>query len=180
MGVNAASFASNKSGFKKNGRSAVVLFLPINLSSLISHLCVSFSENVFLWAYLSLVLPASSAAIMCSNVCSSRTISSLISTSTHMQSLNGDGRHVFVQGDIGDSALVNGIVAKHQPRAIVSFAVEKYVDRSSIEEVIAWISWSQVVPVISGHTLALNCLVRVIKWSFSTIFPIATPKHCAV
>jgi hypothetical protein len=48
MGVNAASFASNKSGFKKNGRSAVVLFLPINLSSVISHLCVSFSEDVFL------------------------------------------------------------------------------------------------------------------------------------
>ena len=54
-----------------------------------------------------------------------------------MQSLNGDGRHVFVMGDTGDSALVNGIVAKHQPRAIVSFALEKHVDRSSIEEVIA-------------------------------------------
>ena len=46
-----------------------------------------------------------------------------------MQSLNGDGQHVFVQGDIGDSALVNGIFTKHQPRAIVSFATERYVNR---------------------------------------------------
>ena len=48
MGVNAAFFASNKSDFKKNSRSAVVLFVPINFSSVISHLCVSFSEDVFL------------------------------------------------------------------------------------------------------------------------------------
>ena len=49
----------------------------------------------------------------------------------NLQSLNGDHRHVFVQGDIGDSALVNGLLAKHQPRAIINFAAESHVDRSS-------------------------------------------------
>jgi dTDP-D-glucose 4,6-dehydratase len=48
----------------------------------------------------------------------------------NLQSLNGDRRHVFVQGDIGDSALVNGLLAKHQPCAIVNFAAESHVDRS--------------------------------------------------
>ena len=48
----------------------------------------------------------------------------------NLQSLNGDRRHVFVQGDIGDSALVNGLLAKHQPRAIINFAAESHVDRS--------------------------------------------------
>lgn len=48
----------------------------------------------------------------------------------NLQSLNGDRRHVFVQGDIGDSALVTSLLAKHQPRAIVNFAAESHVDRS--------------------------------------------------
>ena len=48
----------------------------------------------------------------------------------NLQSLNGDRRHVFVQGDIGASALVTGLLAKHQPRAIVNFAAESHVDRS--------------------------------------------------
>ncbi|KAF0100448.1 MAG: rmlB [bacterium] len=48
----------------------------------------------------------------------------------NLQSLNGDPRHVFVQGDIGDSALVADLLAKHQPRAIVNFAAESHVDRS--------------------------------------------------
>ena len=48
----------------------------------------------------------------------------------NLQSLNGDQRHIFVQGDIGDSALVADLLAKHQPRAIVNFAAESHVDRS--------------------------------------------------
>jgi dTDP-glucose 4,6-dehydratase len=48
----------------------------------------------------------------------------------NLQSLNGDPRHVFVQGDIGDSALVANLLAKHQPRAIINFAAESHVDRS--------------------------------------------------
>ncbi len=45
-------------------------------------------------------------------------------------SLAGDARHVFVQGDIGDAALVEGLLARHAPRAIVNFAAESHVDRS--------------------------------------------------
>ena len=45
-------------------------------------------------------------------------------------SLKGDPRHIFVQGDIGDSALVDRLLAEHKPRAIVNFAAESHVDRS--------------------------------------------------
>ena len=48
----------------------------------------------------------------------------------NLQSLNGDRRHVFVQGDIGDAALVTSLLAEHQPRAIINFAAESHVDRS--------------------------------------------------
>ncbi|HQC85371.1 MAG TPA: dTDP-glucose 4,6-dehydratase [Rhodoferax sp.] len=48
----------------------------------------------------------------------------------NLASLDGDARHIFVRGDIGDSALVSGLLAQHQPRAIVNFAAESHVDRS--------------------------------------------------
>ena len=48
----------------------------------------------------------------------------------NLQSLNGDHRHVFVQGDIGDSALVAKLLVQNQPRAIINFAAESHVDRS--------------------------------------------------
>jgi dTDP-glucose 4,6-dehydratase len=48
----------------------------------------------------------------------------------NLASLQGDPRHVFVQGDIGDRALVAGLLAEHRPRAIVNFAAESHVDRS--------------------------------------------------
>jgi dTDP-glucose 4,6-dehydratase len=47
-----------------------------------------------------------------------------------LSSLQGDARHVFVQGDIGDAELVNRLLAKHQPRAVLNFAAESHVDRS--------------------------------------------------
>jgi dTDP-glucose 4,6-dehydratase len=47
-----------------------------------------------------------------------------------LSSLQGDARHVFVHGDIGDSALVSGLLATHRPRAVVHFAAESHVDRS--------------------------------------------------
>lgn len=47
-----------------------------------------------------------------------------------LSSLQGDARHRFVQGDIGDSALVAGLLATHRPRAVVHFAAESHVDRS--------------------------------------------------
>lgn len=39
-------------------------------------------------------------------------------------------RHVFVQGDIGDGALVTQLLHEHQPLAVVNFAAESHVDRS--------------------------------------------------
>ncbi len=47
-----------------------------------------------------------------------------------LASLDGDARHVFVRGDIGDRALVLAMLAEHRPRAIVNFAAESHVDRS--------------------------------------------------
>ncbi|HEX5739871.1 MAG TPA: GDP-mannose 4,6-dehydratase, partial [Hydrogenophaga sp.] len=41
-----------------------------------------------------------------------------------LESLQGDGRHVFVHGDIGDRTLVDVLLAEHRPRAIVNFAAE--------------------------------------------------------
>ena len=38
--------------------------------------------------------------------------------------------HVFVQGDIGDSELVAGLLDEHQPDAVINFAAESHVDRS--------------------------------------------------
>jgi len=48
----------------------------------------------------------------------------------NLASLQGDARHVFVQGDIGDQKLVGELLAKHRPRAILNFAAESHVDRS--------------------------------------------------
>ena len=48
----------------------------------------------------------------------------------NLASLQGNARHVFVKGDIGDRALIDGLLAQHRPRAIVHFAAESHVDRS--------------------------------------------------
>ena len=48
----------------------------------------------------------------------------------NLASVQGDARHTFVQGDIGDSALIDRLLAEHRPRAIVNFAAESHVDRS--------------------------------------------------
>ena len=48
----------------------------------------------------------------------------------NLASLAGDARHVFVQGDITDRALLDRLLAQHHPRAIVHFAAESHVDRS--------------------------------------------------
>jgi dTDP-glucose 4,6-dehydratase len=44
--------------------------------------------------------------------------------------LAGDARHQFVHGDIADRTLVDGLLATHQPRAVIHFAAESHVDRS--------------------------------------------------
>ncbi|MBK6809565.1 MAG: dTDP-glucose 4,6-dehydratase [Sandaracinaceae bacterium] len=48
----------------------------------------------------------------------------------NLRSLRGDARHVFVQGDICDRALLDRLLAEHRPSAIVHFAAESHVDRS--------------------------------------------------
>src|SRR3990167_4376535 len=48
----------------------------------------------------------------------------------NLASLDGDARHIFVKGSIGDFDLVSKLLAEHQPRAVVNFAAESHVDRS--------------------------------------------------
>ncbi len=47
-----------------------------------------------------------------------------------LKALADDARHIFAQGDIGDTALMAQLLERHQPRAIVNFAAESHVDRS--------------------------------------------------
>ncbi|MCX6959521.1 MAG: dTDP-glucose 4,6-dehydratase [Verrucomicrobia bacterium] len=48
----------------------------------------------------------------------------------NLASLEGNPRHLFVRGDIGDAELIAKLLTEHQPRAIVNFAAESHVDRS--------------------------------------------------
>jgi dTDP-glucose 4,6-dehydratase len=48
----------------------------------------------------------------------------------NFSTLADSAAHIFVQGDIGDRALVARLLAEHQPRWVVNFAAESHVDRS--------------------------------------------------
>jgi dTDP-glucose 4,6-dehydratase len=48
----------------------------------------------------------------------------------NLAGLQGDNRHVFVRGDIGEPELVDRLLAEHRPRAVINFAAESHVDRS--------------------------------------------------
>jgi dTDP-glucose 4,6-dehydratase len=48
----------------------------------------------------------------------------------NLAGLDGDARHQFVHGDIGDCDLVTRLLAEHRPRAVLNFAAESHVDRS--------------------------------------------------
>ncbi len=48
----------------------------------------------------------------------------------NIQALDGNPRHHFVHGDIGDPGLLTNILNEHQPRAIINLAAESHVDRS--------------------------------------------------
>jgi dTDP-glucose 4,6-dehydratase len=50
----------------------------------------------------------------------------------NLASLRNSPLHHFVQGDIGDGALVAALLEKHRPRAVVNFAAESHVDRSIV------------------------------------------------
>jgi dTDP-glucose 4,6-dehydratase len=48
----------------------------------------------------------------------------------NLASIADDTRYEFVHSDIGDRALIQQVLEKHQPRAVVHFAAESHVDRS--------------------------------------------------
>jgi dTDP-glucose 4,6-dehydratase len=48
----------------------------------------------------------------------------------NLKELEGDTRHQFVRGNIGDRELVSKLLADTKPRAVINFAAESHVDRS--------------------------------------------------
>jgi dTDP-glucose 4,6-dehydratase len=48
----------------------------------------------------------------------------------NLASVERDTRHVFVKGDIADSALIARLLSEHAIRAVINFAAESHVDRS--------------------------------------------------
>ena len=48
----------------------------------------------------------------------------------NLADLQHDSRHIFVQGDINDRAIMAQLFAAHKPWAVVHFAAESHVDRS--------------------------------------------------
>ena len=48
----------------------------------------------------------------------------------NLQDIEDDARHIFVQGDICDKALVTDLIAKYDPDYVINFAAESHVDRS--------------------------------------------------
>jgi dTDP-glucose 4,6-dehydratase len=57
----------------------------------------------------------------------------ILSYAGNLESLGAlakDERHVFIQGDICDTALVSRLLGRYQPLAIINFAAESHVDRS--------------------------------------------------
>lgn len=48
----------------------------------------------------------------------------------NLVSVQTDPSYEFVQGDIGDSALLTNLLNQHKPRAVLNFAAESHVDRS--------------------------------------------------
>ncbi|MEL0131265.1 MAG: dTDP-glucose 4,6-dehydratase [Betaproteobacteria bacterium] len=47
-----------------------------------------------------------------------------------LQSVSQHDRHIFEKGDITDVELIDSLLSKYKPRAIVNFAAESHVDRS--------------------------------------------------
>jgi dTDP-glucose 4,6-dehydratase len=49
---------------------------------------------------------------------------------SNLSPLKNNKNHLFVEGDIGDYELIEGLLSKYKPRAIINFAAETHVDRS--------------------------------------------------
>lgn len=48
----------------------------------------------------------------------------------NLQRLQDNALHVFAHGDICDAFMLDNLLARHKPRAIINFAAESHVDRS--------------------------------------------------
>ena len=48
----------------------------------------------------------------------------------NLKSLEHDPDYIFAQGDIGDRGIVQDLLEKYRPDAVVNFAAESHVDRS--------------------------------------------------
>jgi dTDP-glucose 4,6-dehydratase len=48
----------------------------------------------------------------------------------NLSSLNNDDRHLFVHADINERDILEQLLQKHKPRAVLHFAAESHVDRS--------------------------------------------------
>ena len=48
----------------------------------------------------------------------------------NLTALDGNPKHLFVHGDIGDADLLVALLERHHPRAVLNFAAESHVDRS--------------------------------------------------
>lgn len=48
----------------------------------------------------------------------------------NLKSIEGDSRHIFVQGDICDAELVSSLFEKYEIDYVAHFAAESHVDRS--------------------------------------------------
>lgn len=69
----------------------------------------------------------------------------------NLASLAKDDRHIFVHGDIGDSMLGTRLLNKHQPRAVINFAAESHVDRSSRADGKTYLEQITFVTDLPGH-----------------------------
>ncbi|CAN5251438.1 dTDP-glucose 4,6-dehydratase [soil metagenome] len=49
---------------------------------------------------------------------------------SNLATLKNDSRHIFIQGDIGNTELVSTLLNEHSIRAVIHFAAESHVDRS--------------------------------------------------
>ncbi len=71
----------------------------------------------------------------------------------NVASLEGNDKHIFVHGDIGDEACVENIFTTYKPCAVVNFAAESHVDRSIIDPDV----------FVKTNVLGTSVLLRVCK-----------------
>jgi dTDP-glucose 4,6-dehydratase len=48
----------------------------------------------------------------------------------NLSSLHNNPKHIFVEGDIGNTQFLEKLLKQYQPRAVINFAAESHVDRS--------------------------------------------------